>query len=142
MGYPTRIYYTAADKAEMWDRWQKGDSLNAIARHFGRSHSSIQGIFARTGGIRPPERRRSRQALTSCEREEISRGIAAGRSLRWIAVSLGRAPSTVSREVKRNGGRQRYRASKADQAAWDRAHRPMRCKLAENLELARIVARS
>ena len=82
MGYPKRIYYTEADRSLMWDRWQKGDSLNAIARDFGRSHSSIQGIFARTGGIRPPERQRSRQSLVLSEREEISRGIAAGRSLR------------------------------------------------------------
>ena len=104
MGYPTRIYYTAADKAEMWDRWQKGDSLNAIARHFGRSHSSIQGIFARTGGIRPPERLRSRQALTSCEREEISRGIAAGRSLGWVEAALVRTTATVRREGKPQRG--------------------------------------
>jgi IS30 family transposase len=140
MGYPTRIYYTEADKSLMWDRWQKGDSLNAIARDFGRSHSSVQGIFARTGGIRPPERQRSQQALSLSEREDISRGIAAGRSLRWIAASLERAPSTISREVKRNGGRRQYRAAKADQAAWGRAHRSKTCKLAENRELALIVA--
>jgi len=97
MGYPTRIYYTEADKSLMWDRWQKGESLNSIGRHFGRSHSSIQNILARTGGIRPPKRRRSRQALTIAEREEISRGVVAGQSLRLIAASLGRAPSTVSR---------------------------------------------
>jgi len=140
MGYPKRIYYTEADRSLMWDRWQKGDSLNAIARDFGRSHSSVQGIFARTGGIRPPQRQRSRQALSPCEREEISRGIASGRSLRWIAASLQRAPSTISREVRRNGGRRQYRAAKADQAAWDRAHRPKTCKLAENRKLALIVA--
>jgi len=140
MKYPTRIYYTEKDKALMWDRWQKGDSLNAIARDFGRSHSSVQGIFARTGGIRPTPRERATRALSLPEREEISRGIFAGQSLRCIAASLGRAPSTVSREVKRNGGRRRYRAAKADQVAWDRAHRPKRCKLAENRELAMIVA--
>ena len=140
MKYSTRIYYTETDKAEMWDRWQKGESLNSIARHLGTSHSSIQGIFAPTGGIRPPERRRSRRTLTLSEREEISRGVAAGQSLRWIAASLGRAPSTVSREIKRNGGRRDYRANKADQAAWDRAHRAKTCKLAENPALARIVA--
>ena len=140
MGYPTRVYYTEADRAEMWDRWQKGESQNAIARHFGRSHSSIQSVFAPTGGIRPPKRRRSRQALTLAEREDISRGVAAGHSLRWIAVSLGRAPSTVSREIKRNGGRGQYRAAKADQTAWDRAHRPKTCKLAKNRKLAVIVA--
>ncbi len=140
MKYPTRIYYSETDKAEMWDRWQKGESLNAIARQFGTSHSSIQGVIAPTGGIRPPQRSRSRRTLTLPEREEISRGVAAGQSLCWIAASLGRAPSTVSREIKRNGGRRRYRANKADQAAWDRAHRPKTCKLAENPALALIVA--
>ncbi len=95
MKYPARIYYTAADKSLMWDRWQKGESLNSIARHFGRSHSSIQGILVRTGGIRPPHRQRSGRALTLAEREEISRGVVAGQSLRSIAMSLGRAPSTI-----------------------------------------------
>ncbi len=140
MKYPTRIYYTETDKGLMWDRWEKGESLNSIARHFGRSHSSIQGILSRTGGIRPPRRKRSRRALTLAEREEISRGLATGQSLRSIAASLGRAPSTVSREVNRNGGRRRYRASKADEAAWDRAHRPKICKLVQNPALAHIVA--
>jgi IS30 family transposase len=141
MKYPTRIYYTEADKGLMWDRWEKGESLNSIARHFGRSHSSIQGILARTGGIRPPQRRRSRLALTPAEREEISRGLVIDQSFCAIATSLGRVPSTVSREVKRNGGRRHYRANKADKAAWDRAHRPKTCKLAQNRVLARIVAK-
>jgi len=140
MKYKTRRYFTEIQKAEMWDRWQKGESLNSIARHLGTSHSSIQGVLAPTGGIRPPPRSRSRQALSLAEREEISRGVAAGRSLRWIATLLGRAPSTVSREVKRNGGRQPYRANKAEQAAWDRAHRPKICKLAKNPALALVVA--
>ncbi len=135
-----RIYYTETDKRLMWDRWQKGESLNSIARLFDRHHSAIQGILCRTGGIRPPERRRSRLALTLAEREELSRGVVAGHSLRSIAASLGRAPSTVSREINRNGGRRRYRANSADQAAWDRAHRAKTCKLAENRALARIVA--
>ncbi len=104
-------------------------------------HSAIQGILSRTGGIRPPERRRSGLTLTLAEREEISRGVVAGQSIRSIAASLGRAPSTVSREINRNGGRRRYRASKAEQAAWDRAHRPKTCKLAQNRVLARIVAK-
>ena len=136
-----RIYYTEADKALMWDRWQRGESLNAIARHFGRSHSSIQGILSRTGGIRPPARRRSRLALTLPEREEISRGVAVGDSIRSIAASLDRSPSTVSRELRRNEGRRHYRANQADQAAWDRAPRPKTCKLAQNRALARIVAK-
>ncbi len=134
-----RIYYTETDKALMWDRWQKGESLNAIARHFDRHHSAIQGVLIRTGGIRPPERKRSRRALTFAEREEISRGVVASQSVRSIAASLARASSTVSREISRNGGRQRYRANKADQAAWDRAYRPKTCKLVQNRALARIV---
>ena len=135
-----RIYYTETDKSLMWDRWQKGESLHSIARLFGRHHSAIQGILSRTGGIRPPQRRRSHRALTLAEREEISRGVSAGQSFHSIAASLGRAPSTVSREVNRNGGRRHYRANKAEQAAWDRAHRPKICKLAHNRALARIVA--
>jgi IS30 family transposase len=137
----TRIYYTQEQKALMWDRWQKGDSLQTIARLFDRGHSSIQRILAETGGIRPPQRRRSRLALSLAEREEISRGVVVGHSIRVIAASVGRAPSTVSRELRRNGGRQAYRANRADEAAWDRAHRPKPCKLAENRALARIVAR-
>jgi IS30 family transposase len=140
MKYRSRIYYTETDKALMWDRWQKGDSLHAIARLFDRSHGSIARILSRSGGIRPPEKKRSVLALSLAEREEISRGIVAGHSFCSIASALGRAPSTVSREVKRNGGRQRYRASEADEAAWDRAHRPKTCKLASNRALARIVA--
>ena len=135
-----RIYYTEAQRSLMWERWQKGDSMHAIARLFDRGHSSVQGILSATGGIRPPQRRRSRLALTLAEREEISRGVVAGHSIRCIAKSLRRAPSTVSREINRNGGRRGYRANKADQAAWQRSHRAKRCKLAENRALARIVA--
>ncbi len=135
-----RIYYSEADKVLMWDRWQKGDSLASIARGFDRHHSSVESILKRTGGIRPPRRQRSRLALSLREREEVSRGIVAGHSLRTIAQALGRSPSTVSREVHRNDGRSEYRASTADQAAWDRALRPKRCKLVENRALARIVA--
>ena len=135
-----RIYYSETQKNLMWERWQQGDSLHDIARLFDRGHSSVQRILAETGGIRPATRRRSRLALSLAEREEISRGVTAGHSLRSIAVSLGRAPSTISREIGRNGGRQDYRASKAEQAAWDRARRPKRCKLVENHVLRRIVA--
>ena len=136
-----RIYYTEEQKALMWDRWQKGESLGSIARLFDRHHPSIERIIRERGGIRPPERRRSPYALTLAEREEISRGIATGCSIRSIAASLGRASSTISREIKRNSGQCGYRASQADQAAWDRAHRPKTCKLVENRALARIVAR-
>jgi len=140
MKYRSRIYYTDSDKQLMWDRYQKGDSLHAIARLFGRYHPSIQGILARTGGIRPAKRKRAEITLTLDEREEISRGLVAGHSFRIIAETLGRAPSTIGREVKRNGGGRDYRAGRADKAAWDRALRPKTCKLAESRRLARIVA--
>jgi len=136
-----RIYYTEEQKSLMWDRWQQGESLNAIARLFDRHHPSIQRILAETGGIRPAPRRRSRLALTSAEREEISRGVVAGRSIRSIAATLDRAPSTVSREIRRNGGLHCYRASNADQTAWERAKRPKTCKLAQNRKLARMVTK-
>ena len=136
----TRIYYSESQKALMWDRWQKGDTLHQIAKLFDRYHTSVRGILAETGGIRPAQRCRSRLALTLAEREEISRAVVVGHSIRSIAASLGRAPSTISREFKRNSGEERYRASQADQAAWDRARRPKICKLAENRTLAHIVA--
>ncbi len=140
MKYRQRIYYTEEQKALMWDRWQKGESLHAIAGLFNRSHGSIAGILSRTGGIRPAQRRRSCFALRLAEREEISRAVVTGRSIRSMAATLGRAPSTVSREIRRNGGRRCYRASEADQAAWDRARRPKTCKLIENRALACMVA--
>jgi IS30 family transposase len=135
-----RIYYTQGQKALMWERWQKGESLQQIAQLFDRNHSSIQRILAETGGIRPAQRSRSRLALTLAEREEISRAVVAGHSMRWIATSLGRAPSSISREIGRNGGQGCYRASQAEQAAWDKARRPKTCKLAGNRMLAHIVA--
>ncbi|HEV2041310.1 MAG TPA: IS30 family transposase [Casimicrobiaceae bacterium] len=135
-----RIHYTESQKALMWERWQKGESLQQIAQLFDRNHSSIQPILAATGGIRPAPRCRSRLALTLAEREEISRAVVAGHSIRSIAAQLGRAPSTISREIKRNGGQECYRASQADQSAWDRGRRPKAGKLAQNRALARIVA--
>jgi len=135
-----RIYYTEDQRALMWERWQKGESLQQIARLFDRNHSSVQGILAPTGGIRPVPRFRSRLALTLSEREEISRAVVAGHSMRSIAGQLGRAPSTISRELKRNGGQESYRASQADASAWDRGCRPKTCKLAQNRALARLVA--
>ena len=140
MVYRTRIKYTAAQKADMWDRWQRGESMNAIGRVFDRHSTSIFGLLEPSGGIRPPPRQRSRLALTLAEREEISRGIARDLSLRAIAGQLGRAPSTISRELRRNGGYDGYRATQADQAAWDRAHRPKRCKLVCNRPLSHTVA--
>ena len=135
-----RIYYTESQKALMWDRWQKGESLQQIAQLFDRNHSSIQRILAETGGIRPAQRCRSKLALTLAEREEISRAVVAGHSIRSMATQLRRAPSTISREIKRNGDQGCYRANQADQAAWDRARRPKTCKLAESRTLAHIVA--
>lgn len=140
MAYRSRIKYTAEQKSEMWDRWQRGESLNAIGRIFDRPSSSIFTQLAPTGGIRPPIQQRSRLALTLAEREEISRGLASQQSLRTIAKQLRRAPSTISREINRNLGYDDYRATQADQAAWDRAHRPKRCKLACNPMLSRIIA--
>jgi IS30 family transposase len=141
MGQRKRRHYTQAEKSEMWDRWQQGESMNEIGRHFGiQGHSSIQRIFSETGGIRPLERRRSSRCLSMSEREEVSRGLMADLSIRSIAKALGRSPSTVSREIRRNRGRRHYRAHEADAAAWDRAKRPKTCKLAENRRLARIVA--
>ncbi len=136
-----RIYYSEAQKALMWDRWQQGDSFHAIASLFDRGHSSVQRILSETGGIRPRQRRRSRLALTLSEREEISRSIVGGRSMRSIARVLGRSPSTVSREVRRNGGYVRYRATTADKRAWHEAGRPKQCKLAGNRRLAQLVAK-
>jgi IS30 family transposase len=135
-----RIYYSASQRAVIWDRWRKGETIHQIAGLFDRGHSSIQRILAESGGIRPAERRRSKLALTLSEREEISRGLVAGRSMRSIAAALGRAPSSISREIHRNGGPRGYRAAPADQAAWDRAHRPKVCKLVHNRALAHLVA--
>ena len=139
MKYRKRIYYSESQKSLMWERWRQGATLHQIAALFDRSHTSVQGILARHGGIRPPDRRRAASALTLGEREEISRALVEGQSIRSIAARLGRAPSTVSREVKRNGGADDYRAGLADEAAWDRALRPKRCKLAENRPLAKLV---
>ena len=106
MKYRTRTYYTESQKALMWDRWEKGDSLQQIALMFNRHHPSIAGVLSKTGGIRPAQRRRSERSLTLPEREEISRSIVEGQSIRSIAKGLGRSPSTVSRELARNGGRE------------------------------------
>jgi IS30 family transposase len=133
--------FTTAEKTELWDRWQRGESLKAIGRAFGKPSSSIHNQVAPHGGIRPALRRRSRLALTISEREEISRSIAARHSCRSVARLLGRSASTVSRELKRNGGYDRYRAAPADEQAWARSRRPKRCKLATSLWLRRAVAR-
>ena len=136
-----RRHYTAAESAEIWERWQKGEGLKSIGRVFGKSSGSIFSHISPAGGIRPPPRRRSRLAWTLVEREEISRGLVNGRSLRVIACGMGRAASTVSREIARNGGRGCYRAAASDRQAWHRALRPKACKLATHPQLRRVVAR-
>src|SRR5262245_62540703 len=110
--------FTAAEKTELWDRWQRGESLKAIGRAFGKPSSSIYFQVSPHGGIRPARRRRSRLALTLREREEISRGIAVHRSARSMAGLLGRSPSTVSREIRGNGGDDGCRAGLGDAGAW------------------------
>src|ERR1700693_5143743 len=141
MDQRSRRGFTAAEKTELWERWQRGESLKAIGRAFGKPSSSIYCQVAPHGGIRPAPRHRSRLALTVSEREEISRGLVAHESARSMAKFLGRSPSTVSRELSRNGGYDRYRAAQADEKAWVRAHRPKRCKLANSPRLRQAVAR-
>jgi IS30 family transposase len=129
-----------AGKKELWERWRAGESISDISRTLQKPAGSIHGMLEATGGISPPERRRRNCVLTPTEREEISRGLATGESLRAIAARLGRCASTVCREVNRNGGRRRYRAQKADEKAWEKASRPKRCLLAMNECLRDVVA--
>ena len=136
-----RVGFTAAQSAELWDRWRKGEGLTSIGRAFGKPSSCIFSHLRPTGGIRPRVRRRSRLALSLAEREEISRGLVAEQSIRSIARALGRAPSTVSREIKRNGDYHRYRAAAADKRAWSEALRPKTCKLAMHACLRQAVER-
>ena len=140
MTYRRRIFFTDKQKSEIWDRWQRGESMSSIGRLFERSSSSIYPLLARSGGIRPPDRSRSRLALTLAEREEISRGLIANMSLRSIARFLKRSAATISREVRRNGGAEHYRAAQSDAAAWDRGHRPKSCKLAGSGYLCRAIS--
>jgi IS30 family transposase len=127
-------------KRVLWSRWKAGDSLSEIGRALGKQPGSIHGVVACKGGYVPATRCRSLQALSLTEREEISRGLAEGASLRTIAGRLRRAPSTISREVRRHGGRHRYRAARADEQAWNRARRPKTCKLAAVPRLRELVA--
>lgn len=131
---------TAADRTILWDRWKYGESIADIARELGRTPTGIAYILERDGGIAPLPRKRRPSALALSERESISRGIAAGQSVRSIATSLGRSPSTISREIQRNGSREQYRATKADLNALDRARRPKACKLSLNEPLRQLVA--
>src|ERR1700681_4814109 len=131
---------SVVQRADMWNRWKAGQSLHAIGRVLGKDHRVIRFLLARHGGIAPAARHRSQRVLTLAEREDISRGIASGCSMRFMAHHLGRACSTVSREVARHGGRARYRASEADRQAWDSALRQKRCLLATHSKLRKIVA--
>ncbi|MBU2934886.1 MULTISPECIES: IS30 family transposase [Pacificibacter] len=140
MKYRRRIYYSSLPRAEIWDRWQRGESMSSIGRVFDRKSSSVFSVISPTGGIRPVDRKRSRKTLSLAEREEISRGLCVKHSLRTIAQRLGRSPSTISREVMRNGGASKYRATASDQAAWDRALRPKKCKLACHPDLSAAVS--
>ena len=135
-----RYGLSAAQKADLWQRWKAGESLHEIGRALGKNHSSVQFLLAQHGGIAPAMRHRSQRTLRLAEREDISRGLAAGLSIREIARSLQRAASTVSREVARNGGRSLYRASEADRQAWNTALRPKRCLLALPWKLRTVVA--
>ena len=127
-------------KRELWRRWKSGQSLSEIGRCLGKHAGSVFGVLRAKGGIAPLERCRSRRSLTMAEREEISRGLNAGLSFRSIALQIGRAPSSVCREVGRNGGRRQYRATGAEAMAWQRSVRPKRCALAGNHKLRSVVA--
>lgn len=140
MGQMGRPGLSAAQKADLWQRWKQGQSLSEIGRALGKHAGSIHGVLSSNGGFTPPVRRRSRWALTLAEREEISRGLATARSIRQIAAKLGRAPSTVSREIHRHGGALAYRATEADTQAWAHTRRPKPCRLATSPLLQQIVA--
>src|SRR4051812_47179934 len=127
-------------RRELWERWRAGEPLVEIARALSRPAMSVYGLLRRHGGIAPSVRRRADRALSLEEREEISRALAAGQSLRSVARALHRAPSTISREVRRHRGLSGYRAYEADQRAWDRGLRPKVCKLKQHRRLRRAVA--
>ena len=129
-----------AQKREVWRRWKEGQSLSEIGRALGKVAGSIHGVIAANGGYLPARRRRSPQALSLVDREDISRGLARGESIRTIAARLSRPPSTISREINRNGGRDHYRAARADERAWEQARRPKECLLRRNPQLRELVA--
>lgn len=131
-----RTWFTPKQRAELWERWKSGQCVADIARALDRRNKSgVYRVLALNGGIAPLPRRRARRALRLAEREEISRGIASGQSIRQIAQGLARSPSTVSREIRRNGGCRAYRASWADRRAWERSLRQKPCRLACHAEL-------
>lgn len=140
MGQYLRPALTAAERRELWQRWRSGQTLSQIGEALARRPQTIHDVIRPTGGFTPRARTRRASALTLPEREEISRRLARGGSLRAIARALGRAPSTISREVRSSGGRQRYRAVRADARAWALALRPQPCLLARSAALREIVA--
>lgn len=135
-----RQYLTWADAAVIWRAWRQGQTTRAIGAVLAHPSATVHCFLARYGGIAPRPRRRAETALRLAEREEISRGLARGESMRAIARRLGRAPSSVSREIRRHGGASDYRAQRADVAAWARAARPQRCRLARYPRLRAMVA--
>jgi hypothetical protein len=134
------VELSVAQRTDVWRRWKAGESLHTIGRALDRPHTSVHCLLAHHGGIVPALRRRGLLTLTLTEREEISRGMASGSSIRDIARRLERAASTVSREVARHGGRLEYRAQEADHQAWESALRPKRCLLAVHVKLRKLVA--
>lgn len=135
-----RVRFTSQVMDQVWIRWREGESLGQIARSLGSRHTSLSNALSRVGGIQPAKRHRAAHHLTLSEREEISRGICIGESIRAIASRIGRAPSTVCRELNRNQGADYYRAVQADDAAWKRGLRPKPCKLANLPELCQLIA--
>jgi IS30 family transposase len=136
-----RRVFAKGEAAELWRGLRAGETLSEISAGLGCYPSQVYEELCWRGGFAPPARRRAPRQLRALEREEISRGLAGVASLRQIARQLGRAPSTVSREVRRHGGRLSYRAEAAEARAWARSRRPKRCKLAGNRCLRRLVAR-
>jgi IS30 family transposase len=134
-----KTFLSAQEQDLLWELRAEGLPMRAVARRLGRSGGTVSSYVLRCGGVRPAQRQRRPEQLTAAEREEISRGVATRESSRSIARRLSRSPSTISREILRNGGRRNYRATRADQAAWDRARRPKPNKLASNPRLRAIV---
>jgi IS30 family transposase len=126
--------------SQLWNRWRQGDSIAEIARELGRFPATVRWTLQARGGISPRERRRSARVLSLAERESVSRGLAQDKSVQRIAAELGRSASTISREIKRHGGREQYRAECADKRAWKNAQRPKVCVLAARYRLQRVVA--
>lgn len=131
---------SAGEKAEIWERWHRGESLSDIGRAISKHPASVFGVLRLFGGFQPPVRIKRPTSLRFEERESISRGLAAGLTMRQIAFQINRAPSTVSREINRNGGTRAYRAAKAEERAWDRARRPKLCVLVLNSRLRQVVS--